>query len=69
MQASTRKFLKGDIVKIKPEFQDLGDDEFTWVVLNDEEKGRADITAIDSQLAIKPIHVVQTDWIEHTKLY
>jgi hypothetical protein len=36
--------------------------------LNDEEKGRVDISAIDSLLRIKPIHTVQTDWIEHTQL-
>lgn len=60
-----RKFKKGDIVKILPEYQDSGDDEFTWTVLNDESKGRVDILAVDSPLTIKPIHVVQTDWIEH----
>ncbi len=60
-----RKFKKGDIVKILPEFQDKGDDEFTWVVLNDESKGRVDVSAIDSPLTIKPIHVVRTEWIEH----
>jgi hypothetical protein len=62
---SIRKFKKGDIVKILPHFQDKGDEEFTWTVLNDESKGRVDILAIDSPLTIKPIHVVQTDWIEH----
>lgn len=65
MFSSTRKFFKGDIVKILPEFQDAGDDEYTWVVLNDEEKGRVDISAVDSQLTIKPIHIVQASWIEH----
>ncbi len=65
MTAETRKFLKGDIVRILPEFQDAGDDEFTWVVVSDEEKGRLDISAIDSPLTIKPVHIVQTDWIEH----
>lgn len=65
MTSKARKFLKGDIVRILPEFQDAGDDEFTWVVLADEEKGRADISAVDSLLTIRPIHIVQTDWIEH----
>lgn len=59
-----RKFLKGDVVKVRPEFQDEGDDDFTWVVVSDEEKGRVDISAIDSPLTIKPIHIVQTEWIE-----
>lgn len=64
MDANLHRFLKGDIIKIKPEFQDQGDDEFTWLVLNDEEKGRVDISAIDSPLKVKPIHTVQTEWIE-----
>jgi hypothetical protein len=64
MNSTTKKFLKGQLVKILPEFQDDGDDEFTWVVVNDEEKGRVDISAIDSPLTIKPIHTVQTDWLE-----
>ena len=64
MTTEGRKFLKGDIVKILPEFQDSGDDEFTWVVVTDEEKDRVDISAIDSPLTIKPIHIVQSDWIQ-----
>jgi hypothetical protein len=61
----TRTFRKGDIVKIRPEFQDDGDHEFTWVVLADEEKGRVDISAIDSPLSIKPIHTLKVEWLEH----
>lgn len=64
MTTQVRKFLKGDKVKIRPEFQDAGDDEFTWVAVTDEEKGRLDISAIDSPLIIKPIHTVQAEWIE-----
>jgi hypothetical protein len=64
MTSEVRKFLKGDIVKILPEFQDAGDDEFTWVVMTDEEKCRVDISAIDSPLTIKPVHIVQSDWIQ-----
>ena len=66
MTTEIRKFLKGETVKIRSEFQDDGDDKFTWVVLNDEEKGRVDISAIDSPLTIKPVHTVQTEWIEHS---
>lgn len=67
MTSQSKKFIKGDVVKILPEFQDAGDDDFTWVVLNDEEKGRVDISAVNSPLTIKPIHIVQTEWIEHAK--
>jgi hypothetical protein len=59
-----KRFLQGSIVKIKPEFQDAGDHEFTWVVLADEEKGRVDISAIDSYLSIRPIHTVKVEWLE-----
>ena len=66
MNTSTQKFLKGQVVKIRPEFQDDGDDEYTWVVLKDEEKGRVDISAIDSLLKIKPIHTVQVEWLDRS---
>jgi hypothetical protein len=59
-----KPFLKGTVVKIRPEFQDEGDHEFTWVVLADEEKGRVDISAIDSHLSIRPIHTVKVEWLE-----
>ena len=61
----SKPFLKGNVVKILPQFQDAGDAEFTWVVLADEEKGRVDISALDSLLKIRPIHTVQVEWIEH----
>lgn len=57
-----QKFLKGDFVDILPEFRDPGDDEYQWVVLDDEEKGRVSISATNSTLRIAPVHVVQTDW-------
>ena len=66
MSTDTKKFLKGQVIKIRPEFQDEGDDEYTWVVLNDEEKGRVDISAIDSVMKIKPIHTVQVEWLERS---
>ncbi len=63
----SQKYLKGDIIEILPEFQDAGDDDYQWVVLDDEEKGRVSISATNSTLSITPIHVVQTDWICHKK--
>lgn len=62
-----QKFLKGDFVDILPEFGDPGDDEYQWVDLDDEEKGRVSIASTNSTLRITPIHVVQTDWICHKK--
>lgn len=59
------KFKKGETVGIFPEFQDEGDGDYTWIVLDDEEKGRVSISAQNSQLLIKPIHVVKAEWIYH----
>ncbi|MES2242112.1 MAG: hypothetical protein V4639_04490 [Pseudomonadota bacterium] len=56
-------FKQGDIVKILEEFQDPGDDTLTWVVQDDEEKGRVDLVPLEVGGAIKPIYTVKTDWI------
>lgn len=51
---------KGDIVTIKPEFQDDGDSAFTWVARNDEEKGRVDISVLEhSEWTFWPMQTVQ----------
>ena len=47
-------FKKGDQVEILPEFQDEGDEEFHWIVLEVEEKGRVDISPVNIKLKIKP---------------
>lgn len=56
-------FKKGDLVEILPDFQDKGDDEFHWVVLADEEKGRVDICHVDIALQIKPRYTVASNQI------
>ena len=38
---------KGDIITIKPQWQDAGNARFTWVARNDEENGRVDISAVE----------------------
>lgn len=57
-------FKRGDRVEILPEFQDSGDDQFVWIVLEDEEKGRVDISPIDIKLAIKPKYTLLTNQIK-----
>lgn len=54
----------GDIVKIKPAFQDAGDDAFTWVACDDESKGRVTISPVNIGLAIPPQQTVTTDMLE-----
>jgi hypothetical protein len=58
-----RLFRQGDLVEILPSFQDPGDGEFLWVAVDDEEKGRVWISAINSGLRMRPVHVVQAEWI------
>lgn len=57
-------FRLGGKVEILKEFQNSGDEKFTWIVVGDEEKGRVDITHIDINLDIKPINTVQAHWIK-----
>lgn len=47
---------KGDEVRILPEFQDIGDADFRWIVLADEEKGRVDVCPVDVAMKIKPTY-------------
>lgn len=56
-------FKKGDVVSILPEFQDKGDDQFTWMVMDDEEKGRVDICPINSTLLVKPVYTLRVGQI------
>lgn len=58
-------YKKGDIIEILPEYQDKGDDEFTWVVIEDEDKGRVTVCPIDSMMTIKPTYVMHTQFIKH----
>lgn len=54
---------KGEIVEILPAFRDAGDDEFTWVAVTDEEKGRIDIQPMDIALRIAPRYTVDASQI------
>ncbi|MGA7178149.1 MAG: hypothetical protein WBX11_00985 [Thiobacillaceae bacterium] len=55
---------KGDIVRIKPEWRDEGDEEFTWIALEDEDGGRVRIAPINTGLPIPPNQIVNTDMLE-----
>lgn len=56
-------YKRGDVVEILPEYQDEGDDQYRWACVNDEEKGRVDITPVNIDLRIPPIYTVQTNQI------
>lgn len=55
---------KGDTVRLLPQWQDHGDDQLTWIALEDEDGGRVRISPIDSGLSIAPNYVVRTDMLE-----
>jgi len=54
---------KGQPVAIKPEFQDKGDDAFSWVAVDCEQNGRVTISPTDTGLAIAPTYVVRVDML------
>lgn len=59
MEISRRPFVEGGVVRLLPDFQDPGDDEFTCVVMTEEEKERVDISPVDIPMNIKPWSTVQ----------
>jgi len=58
-----RMFKRGDKVEILEEFQDEGDDKFTWIVMEDEEKS-VDIQPVDIPMNITSLFTVQVGWIK-----
>lgn len=56
-------YRTGDAVEILPEFRDSGDEDFDWIVVSDEEKGRVDVTPTNHSMAVKPMYTLQTDQI------
>jgi len=54
---------KGDKVTFKPEFQDAGDDQITFIAACDEYAGRVQVSA-QIGFAIEPVQVVLISMIE-----
>lgn len=68
-RAKARDFLmfkRGDLVEILEEFQDPEDVTLTWVVQGDEERGRVHLLPFEVTGAIKPLYMVNIDWIRLT---
>lgn len=59
---------KGDKIRIKPEWQDAGDDDCVWLAIEDEDGGRVRIEpqlpAEDWNPALLPNQIVTTEMIE-----
>jgi hypothetical protein len=60
----TTMIKKGDRIRIKPEWQDPGDDKFIWVALEDEDGGRVRIAPINTGLTILPNQIVDANMVE-----
>lgn len=58
---------KGDIVRIKPQWQDPGDDQTTWIARSDEIDGRFDMSCLElSHWTFWPMQTTRTDMVERT---
>jgi len=55
---------KGQVVKLKPAYQDPGDDKYIWQAIEDEDGGRVRIMPTDTKLSYPPNYVVETSWLE-----
>jgi len=53
-------YLKNDTIEILEDFQDEGDGSFIWKIVGEEEKGRVDISPMNTGLTLPPIHTVNT---------
>lgn len=58
------KIRKGQQIRIKPQWQDAGDQEFTWFAIEDEDGGRVKISPVIPSLSFPPVSVVDVRMIE-----
>ena len=64
MVPMNNEIRKGDRVVIKPAWRDKDDDKFIWVAVSGVEKGRLDISPINTGLRIWPVQTVTLDMVE-----
>ncbi len=57
-------YRKGDTVRILPEYQDEGDEDFVWVVVSDDNQSRVDIQPVNHPLTLKPVYTLRVDQVE-----
>lgn len=53
----------GDAVELLPEYQDPGDSEFEWVVVEPEDSGRLVISPLGTGLKLVPKYAVERAWV------
>lgn len=54
---------KGDVVKIKPQWQDPGDDEFKWIAIEGDDGGRVRIATLIPGFSFHLEQVVNLDML------
>ena len=55
---------KGDRVWLRPEWQDPGEERYTYVAVSDEHDGRVDIQATNFEYRLPPINTVRVEWLK-----
>jgi len=55
---------KNDTIRIKPEWQDEGDDEIHWLAIEDEDGGRVKAIATNLGLSFPPVSVFHVYMLE-----
>ena len=53
----------GDSVELLPQYQDPGDAEFEWVVVEAEDRGRLVISPLGTGLKLVPKYPVERSWV------
>lgn len=61
---TARKLKKGDIVRVKTEWLDPGEEGSTcYVVLEEAGKNRVLVQALGTGLALAPTYIYDVDWV------
>ena len=55
---------RGDSIEILPQHQDPGDDKYSWVAIDDEEKGRVSIVPLGTGQTFPGISTVKVEWLK-----
>lgn len=53
----------GDAVELLPEYQDPGDGDFEWVVVEAQDRGRLVISPLGTGMKVVPRYPVERAWV------
>jgi len=66
LQSIVSMIKAGDILEFRPEWMDEGDENITFIAVDDESKGRVTVEA-QLGLPINPSQVVDVSWIQSAR--